>query len=320
MTCFVSCIQRNDCFVLFLVVTDKNDAAPPADLLSARATDAAMADADADTETDPSVSIVTDRSGTAGGDRRGRGESGGGGGGGCGESGESGARVGSEDATPPPEHEGDTLADMLARKAARGEEMPGIEDDDGLLSDAEEDNPRAVAEEAARKQQFPRVKSKAYVKDPVTVETESDTDLAMAPRQKKSRRGKDGAGKASAEPAPRTRPTQEPKRKVPVTRKAPAEESSSESQEEVAKSTSRHLPVNASQIYKDWNGPLLQAVRRRFQYLMMARDGWPLKSQAGYKPLNFKLLLRSAREIMPLKEGNAFCAQMERAFRDTEKS
>ena len=303
---------------MFLVVTEKNDAAPPpGDLLSARATDAGMADADAETETDPSIAIITDGSGTAGGDRRGRGKSGAGDGGGGGdESGGSGAGVGSEDATPPPENDNEgTLADILARKVARGEELPGLEDGDGLLSGEEEDNPTAVAEEAARKQQYPRVKEKAYVKD--TEAVESDTDLVPA---KKRSRGKDGAGKASAEPAPRKKPTQAPKRKVPIGRRAPGDESSSESEEEVAKSTSRHLPVNASQIYKDWNGPLLHSVRRRFQYLMMARDGWPLKSQAGYKQLNFKLVLRAAKEIMPLKEANSFTAQMERAFRDTEKS
>jgi hypothetical protein len=202
---------------------------------------------------------------------------------------------------------------MLARRAAQGEQLPGIEDGDGLLSGEEEDNSRAVAEEEARKQQqYRRVKSKPYVKDTETVETvESDTDLTSnhGSAAKKRRRGKE------AEPA---QPTQAPKRKV--SKRAQPEENSSDSGEEVAKTTSRHLPVGASQIYKDWNGPLLHSVRRRFQYLLMARDGWPLKSQAGYKQLNFKLVLRAAREIMPLKEANAFCAQMERAFRDTERS
>jgi hypothetical protein len=96
--------------------------------------------------------------------------------------------------------------------------------------------------------------------------------------------------------------------------------SSGSEEADPTQSTSRHQSVHVSQIYKDWNGPLLQATRRRFQTSMMARDGFPLKSQAGHKHLNFKLVIRSAREIMPLKEFNMFNGQMDRAFRDTDKS
>ena len=85
-------------------------------------------------------------------------------------------------------------------------------------------------------------------------------------------------------------------------------------------SNSRHLSVNASQIYKDWNGPLLFDVRRRFQSLMFARDGYPLKTQATSNQANFKLVLRAAQAVMPTKEYSSFCAQMERAYQTKDKA
>ena len=83
---------------------------------------------------------------------------------------------------------------------------------------------------------------------------------------------------------------------------------------------SRHTPVGVSQIYKDWYGNLLDDVRRRFQTLMFARDGYPLKTLSTHKKLNFKLVLRAANQIMTTKDYTAFQSQMDRAFRDSDRS
>ena len=83
---------------------------------------------------------------------------------------------------------------------------------------------------------------------------------------------------------------------------------------------SRHTPVGVSQIYKDWQGSLLDDVRRRFQTLMFARDGYPLKILSTHRKLNYKLAIRAANQIMPAKDYKAFLDQMDRAFRDSEKS
>ncbi len=86
------------------------------------------------------------------------------------------------------------------------------------------------------------------------------------------------------------------------------------------KESSRHTTVAVSQIYKDWQGSLLDDVRRSFQALMFARDGYPLKNLASHKKLNFKLALRAVQAIMSSKDYASFSGQMERSFRDTERS
>ena len=86
------------------------------------------------------------------------------------------------------------------------------------------------------------------------------------------------------------------------------------------KDGSRHQSVQVSQIYKDWAGIALDATRRRFQTMMMVRDGYPLKTQTPYKVLNYKLVLRAASAVMSAKDAAQFIAQMERAFKDTDKA
>ncbi len=84
-------------------------------------------------------------------------------------------------------------------------------------------------------------------------------------------------------------------------------------------SNSRHLSVNVSQIYKDWNDELLFLAPRRFQSLIFARDGATLKSQAP-DAMNFKLVLKAAKAVMPAKDYTAFSAQMDSAYQTKDKA
>jgi hypothetical protein len=86
------------------------------------------------------------------------------------------------------------------------------------------------------------------------------------------------------------------------------------------KDSSRHQSVLVSQIYKDWSGIALDATRRRFQTMITVRDGYPLKTQTPYKTMNYKLVLRAASAVMSQKDAAQFIAQMERAFKDTDKA
>ena len=254
--------------------------------------------------TDDNATVLANSGGAAGGVDVDKGDGGG-----------NSAGISSTDVTPPNEP---TLADTLAGMAARGEQLPGISDNDGLVTGDEQGgalNVTAVAAELARTHR--RVKQTPSLKvpqPPPKPDTESDTDCALTVKTGKRRRSgdSDSAGKAEAKKRTSVSKAKRPRPDVEVV--------SSGSEEADPTPTSRHLSVHVSQIYKDWNGPLLHATRRSFQTLMMARDGFPLKSQAGHKHLNFKLVIRSAREIMPLKEFNMFNGQMDRAFRDTDKS
>uniref|UniRef100_A0A7S0MVG4 Uncharacterized protein n=1 Tax=Cryptomonas curvata TaxID=233186 RepID=A0A7S0MVG4_9CRYP len=53
---------------------------------------------------------------------------------------------------------------------------------------------------------------------------------------------------------------------------------------------------------------------------MFARDGYPLKVQMHHKKLNYKLVLRAAHVVMSSKDYTLFSAQMDRAFKDPDKS
>lgn len=273
---------------------------------SARLQDANIAEAD--NEVDPAVSTVVtedDPGIPASGDTAG---------------GVRGASVGSDDATPPNELDS-TLAATLAGMVRNGEPIPGFADEDNLMSGDEEGgtlNVRAVDE--ALRRTYPREKQRATMKVPQRppkpdTESESDTDAALTVQSRKRRRSGSSAsaGKGKAKKIRSVSKARQPRNDVDLV-------SSGSEEEELKNSTSRHQSVLVSQIYKDWNGPLLQATRRRFQTLMMARDGFPLKSQTGHRHLNYKLVIRAAREIMPSKEFTMFHSQMERAFRDTEKS
>jgi hypothetical protein len=82
------------------------------------------------------------------------------------------------------------------------------------------------------------------------------------------------------------------------------------------KSGSRHMSVSVSEIYNTWNGPLLHSARRRFQTLIMARDGYPLRKDAKHKDMNFKLVLKAAQAVMAERDYKAFSAAMERAYKE----
>ncbi len=49
----------------------------------------------------------------------------------------------------------------------------------------------------------------------------------------------------------------------------------------------------------------------RFQALMFARDGYPLKNLASHKKLNYILALRAAQAIMSSKDYASFSDQMD---------
>ena len=221
------------------------------------------------------------------------------------------------------------LSDVLAGMAERGEEMPGLDDEDALLQgDEREADLDAVAVTAARN----RRKQKATVKKPTPnpkADTESDTDLPDRKRSKESGgKGRDSAaGKGRDSAAGKGRDSAAGKGRDSASGSAgkgkrPREEVDlvSDDDEKDRAVGSRHTPVGASQIYKDWSGTLLDEVRRRFQTLMFARDGYPLKTLSTHKKLNFKLVLRAANQIMSTKDYTAFQSQMDRALRDSERS
>ena len=302
---------------------DKDDP-PPDRLRDARVLDARMA-AD-DDEVDPSITAVDS------------------------ERGEGGAADVSRPATPnsrpasptppPPasqsraaraaraEDNEPMLSDVLAGMAARGEAMPGMDDEDVLLQGDEERERdlNTVAVTAGRNRQ----KQKATQKKPTPkADTESDTDLPDPKRSKKSgekgRDSADGKGRDSAGGKGRDSAGGKGRDSAGGSAgkgKRPREEVDlvSDDDDKDRAVGSRHTPVTVSQIYKDWCGNLLDDVRRRFQTLMFARDGYPLKTLSTHKKLNYKLVLRAANQIMSTKDYTSFQAQMDRAFRDSERS
>ena len=220
------------------------------------------------------------------------------------------------------------LSDVLAGMAARGEAMPGMDDEDVLLQGDEERERdlNTVAVTAGRNRQ----KQKATQKKPTPkADTESDTDLPDPKRSKQSggkgRDSADGKGRDSAGGKGRDSAGGKGRDSAGGSAgkgKRPREEVDlvSDDDDKDRAVGSRHTPVTVSQIYKDWCGNLLDDVRRRFQTLMFARDGYPLKTLSTHKKLNFKLVLRAANQIMSTKDYTAFQSQMDRALRDSERS
>ena len=220
------------------------------------------------------------------------------------------------------------LSDVLAGMAARGEAMPGMDDEDVLLQGDEERERdlNTVAVTAGRNRQ----KQKATQKKPTPkADTESDTDLPDPKRSKESGgKGRDSAaGKGRDSAGGKGRDSAGGKGRDSAggsagKGKRPREEVDlvSDDDDKDRAVGSRHTPVTVSQIYKDWCGNLLDDVRRRFQTLMFARDGYPLKTLSTHKKLNFKLVLRAANQIMSTKDYTAFQSQMDRALRDSERS
>ena len=86
-----------------------------------------------------------------------------------------------------------------------------------------------------------------------------------------------------------------------------------------ARTASRHKPVSTSAIYTTYDGPALADARRRFQTLIFARDGSPIKSLTIHRQLNFKLVLIAAKDVMDPKLFKDFKNAMNIAYKDTSK-
>jgi hypothetical protein len=224
--------------------------------------------------------------------------------------------LGSRSPTPPPASQAKatlaasqanpTLADHLADLAAKGDEMPGFASDDELVAgESSVDNitAAAVGEKRAGEKR----------KKAVTVEqdaTESDeTAVPVAAR----RASKSGTVKSGT-----VKTVKGKGRDVPVP-KRPRDTITVEDSDEEPERKSRHKSVEGSKIYKEWEGPLLSEVRRRFTSLIAARDGYPLRFGVTFREMNFKLALQAAKDVMPKPQFTSFKAQMEAAFKDPSK-
>ena len=201
-------------------------------------------------------------------------------------------------------------------------------DDEDTLLQGDEERERdldTVAVTAGRTRQKQRA---TQIKPTPKADTESDTDLPDPKRSKSGGKGRDSAaGKGRDLAGGKGRDSAGGKGRDSAggsagKGKRPREEVDlvSDDDEKDRAVGSRHTPVTVSQIYKDWYGNLLDDVRRRFQTLMFARDGYPLKTLSTHKKLNFKLVLRAANQIMSTKDYTAFQSQMDRALRDSERS
>jgi hypothetical protein len=199
-----------------------------------------------------------------------------------------------------------SLADHLASLVAEGEQVPGIQSEDELLT-GETSTDNVVAAHVGSK----RARQKAVEQDA----TESDETVV---EKTAHRAGKDSrkAGKDS-----RKSGTVKGKGRVeagPVS-KRPRNTITVEDSDEERDRKSRHKSVEGSKIYKDWDGPLLAEVRRRFTTLIAARDGHPLRFGATYREMNYRLALQAAKDVMPKPQYSAFRTQMEAAFKDGSK-
>ena len=177
----------------------------------------------------------------------------------------------------------------------------------------------AVAEQEAKTAKRRRVKQKAIQRKPAPA-PDSDSDLPD-PKRRSQSGGKDaGAGGKGRDSGCNGLASGGKGSVSKGTRQRDEVDLVLDDDVREQKESSRHTTVAVSQIYKDWQGSLLDDVRSCFQALMFARDGYPLKNLASYKKLNFKLALRAAQAIMSSKDYASFNGQMEQSFRDIERS
>ncbi len=82
--------------------------------------------------------------------------------------------------------------------------------------------------------------------------------------------------------------------------RSPSSQASDSADSADHRSTSRHRPVSNLAIYNTYanEGQILADVRRRFQTLIFARDGSPIKTLTVHRHLNFKLTLIAAKDVM----------------------
>jgi hypothetical protein len=212
------------------------------------------------------------------------------------------SQLGSRSPTPPPpantekqQTSDGNLADHLARCVANGEEVPGVDSDDGLL-EGETRKYNVVAAAVGGE----RAKRKGKVRD----DTESD-EVASS----KGARGAPKTVKGSNKGKGRAEPVSKRKR----------DEITIEDSDEEAACKSRHKSVDGSKIYSDWECALLAEVRRRFTTLIAARDGFPLRFGATSREINYKLAIQAAKDVMPKQQFTLFKNQMEVAFKDPSR-
>jgi hypothetical protein len=210
------------------------------------------------------------------------------------------APLGSRSPTPPPASQAKaTLADHLAKLVATGAEIPGFASEDELVAgESSRDN---VVAAAAGEKRAGEKRKKAVEPDA----TESDENAVPKAARRDSRKSGTVQSKRRAVPVP------EPKR--------PRDTITVEDSDEEHERKSRHKSVEGSKIYKDWEGPLLAEVRRRFTTLIAVRDGYPLRFGVTFREMNYKLALQAARDVMPKAQFTAFRTQMEAAFKDPSK-
>ena len=179
--------------------------------------------------------------------------------------------------------------------------MPGIDSEDELLEgESIADNVTAAAVGGKRR--------KAVEQDA----TESDETAKVARRAtKEGKEGKDSRKSGSVKGKGRIAPG--------LVSKRARETITVEDSDEEHERKSRHKSVEGSKIYKDWEGPLLADVRRRFAALIAARDGYPLRFGATFREMNYKLALQAAKDVMPKPQYSAFRTQMEAAVKNPSK-
>ncbi len=163
----------------------------------------------------------------------------------------------SRDVTPPP-----TLADQLAELAANGEITPGVANDELLVTPVDGDdealNIEASAHATAREQTRGQ-------------RTKKNAKLVTNPERS---RGSKTKRKVSASDTDSDTEVQPKKRSKP---KQPVVTVDSDSDDDDAHTNqSRHKSVKSSDLYKNWE-VRVPGLRRRYQVLMLVRDGFPFK-------------------------------------------
>ena len=165
----------------------------------------------------------------------------------------------SRGSTPPPQSQ--TLADHLAVLSARGEEIPGIGDDEILVApaDGKDDalNVEASAEAQARVQ---RSKKQSTI---VKAETPKTPKTVAAPKRKQATAQTDSDSDS-------VQPKKRPKTKPQVVTV------DTDSEVEEKPNQSRHKSVKSSDLYKKWDLRVAD-IRQRYHLLMLVRDGFPCK-------------------------------------------
>ena len=203
----------------------------------------------------------------------------------------------SRGSTPPPQSQ--TLADHLAVLSARGEDIPGIGDEEILVApaDGKDDalNVEASAEAQARVQRSKKQSTIVKAETPRT---------APKPRRKQAPSETDSDSDS-------VQPKKRPKTKPQVVVLDPDSEVEEPTQ-------SRHKSVKSSDLYKKWDLRVAD-IRQRCHLLMLVRDGFPCKTSKNQQELNYRLVLQAARDIMDVATYKRFKSDMDAAFNSTDR-